>query len=165
MTEVAAGGVLGVVATALGRGEGVEPILVPPFGPDVNNGHPFLLIEPPTKRQNMVLVKEMVLRRLWAGDLAAMVQVSFVGYASSGAFLGLAYFDFYYTLVAVILLCKTVLVSQNSKQQAQPAGDAAKPGMVERGVLTASCRLKSARCVLKRQSRKSYHVSGHTCAK
>ena len=34
----------------------------------------------------------------WAADLAAMVQVSLVGYASAGAFLGLAYFDFYYTL-------------------------------------------------------------------
>ena len=36
----------------------------------------------------------------WAADLAAMVQVSLVGYASAGAFLGLAYFDFYYTLIA-----------------------------------------------------------------
>ena len=34
----------------------------------------------------------------WAADLAAMMQVSLVGYASAGAFLGLAYFDYYYTL-------------------------------------------------------------------
>ena len=54
----------------------------------------------------------------WAGDLAAMVQVSLVGYASAGAFLGLAYFDFYYTLVAVIVLCKTVLTSQGDTSRA-----------------------------------------------
>ena len=45
-----------------------------------------------------------------------MVQVSLVGYASAGAFLGLAYFDFYYTLVAVVVLTKTVLVAQDAKK-------------------------------------------------
>lgn len=34
-------------------------------------------------------------------DLASMLFVSLVGYATSGAFLGLAYFDFYYLLVAL----------------------------------------------------------------
>jgi probable O-glycosylation ligase (exosortase A-associated) len=53
----------------------------------------------------------------WAADLAAMVQVSLVGYASAGAFLGLAYFDYYYTLVAVIVLCKTVLLAQDSSAE------------------------------------------------
>ncbi|CAL1241498.1 putative O-glycosylation ligase, exosortase A system-associated [Candidatus Methylocalor cossyra] len=38
------------------------------------------------------------------GNLMRMVQVSLVGYASSGAFLGLAYFDFYYHLVAVVVI-------------------------------------------------------------
>ncbi len=52
----------------------------------------------------------------WAADLAAMVQVSLVGYASAGAFLGLAYFDFYYTLIAVIVSCKMVLMSQETTQ-------------------------------------------------
>ena len=40
----------------------------------------------------------------WAADLAAMVQVSLVGYASAGAFLGLAYFDYYYTLIALVAI-------------------------------------------------------------
>jgi probable O-glycosylation ligase (exosortase A-associated) len=40
----------------------------------------------------------------WAGDLAAMVQVSLVGYMVGGAFLGLAYFDLFYHLVAILLL-------------------------------------------------------------
>ena len=50
----------------------------------------------------------------WAADLAGMVQVSLVGYASAGAFLGLANFDLYYTLIAVVVLCKTVLVARQS---------------------------------------------------
>jgi probable O-glycosylation ligase (exosortase A-associated) len=40
----------------------------------------------------------------WAADLAAMVQVSLVGYMVGGAFLGLAYFDLFYHLVAILLL-------------------------------------------------------------
>ena len=59
----------------------------------------------------------------WAADLAAMVQVSLVGYASAGAFLGLAYFDYYYTLIALVVLCKTVLISSNAKQVAELAVD------------------------------------------
>jgi probable O-glycosylation ligase (exosortase A-associated) len=55
----------------------------------------------------------------WAADLAAMVQVSLVGYASAGAFLGLAYFDFYYTLIAVVVLCKVVLVSRAAARRAE----------------------------------------------
>jgi probable O-glycosylation ligase (exosortase A-associated) len=40
----------------------------------------------------------------WAADLAAMLQVSLIGYASGGAFLGLAYFDLPYHLMATLLL-------------------------------------------------------------
>jgi len=40
----------------------------------------------------------------WASDLAAMVQVSLIGYAAGGAFLGLAYFDLPYHLMVIILL-------------------------------------------------------------
>lgn len=43
---------------------------------------------------------------LWLADLVRMLQVSIVGYASSGAFLGLAYFDLYYHLVALVVLAK-----------------------------------------------------------
>ena len=50
-----------------------------------------------------------------------MVQVSLVGYAIAGAFLGLAYFDFYYTLVAVIVLTKTVLVAQDAQRSTEIA--------------------------------------------
>jgi len=42
----------------------------------------------------------------WAQDLAAMLQVSLMGYAVGGAFLGLAYYDLYYDLIAVIILLR-----------------------------------------------------------
>jgi probable O-glycosylation ligase (exosortase A-associated) len=63
----------------------------------------------------------------WAADLAAMVQVSLVGYASAGAFLGLAYFDYYYTLIALVVLCKTVLMSDTVSRAAERAANAAQP--------------------------------------
>lgn len=46
----------------------------------------------------------------WLSDLAAMLQVSLIGYAVGGAFLGLAYFDFYYHLVAMLIICKLLFI-------------------------------------------------------
>lgn len=40
----------------------------------------------------------------WARDLVSMIQVSLVGYAVGGAFLGMAYFDLYYHLIALVVL-------------------------------------------------------------
>ena len=42
-------------------------------------------------------------RLSWMRGLASMIQVSIVGYSVSGAFLGLAYFDFIYVLVALVV--------------------------------------------------------------
>lgn len=40
----------------------------------------------------------------WIAELAGMLQVSLIGYAVGGAFLGLAYFDLYYHLVALVIV-------------------------------------------------------------
>ncbi|MDP2264955.1 MAG: putative O-glycosylation ligase, exosortase A system-associated [Thiobacillus sp.] len=40
----------------------------------------------------------------WAADLAAMIQVSLIGYAAGGAFLGMAYFDYPYHLMIILVL-------------------------------------------------------------
>ena len=40
----------------------------------------------------------------WVADMAAMLQVGLVGYAVTGAFLGLAYFDLYYHFVALMII-------------------------------------------------------------
>jgi probable O-glycosylation ligase (exosortase A-associated) len=45
----------------------------------------------------------------WATDLAAMIQVSIVGYAVGGAFLSLEYFDLVYHLIAVTVLLKVLV--------------------------------------------------------
>lgn len=45
----------------------------------------------------------------WARDLAAMIQVSLVGYAVGGAFLGLAYFDLPYHLMAIVVLIRMIV--------------------------------------------------------
>ena len=63
-------------------------------------------------------------QKQWAAHLAAMIQVSLVGYATAGAFLGLAYFDYYYTLVAVVVLLKTLLLEQPAES---PRASAAMP--------------------------------------
>lgn len=39
----------------------------------------------------------------WVSDMMRMVQVSIVAYATAGLFLGLAYFDYYYTLIVVVI--------------------------------------------------------------
>jgi probable O-glycosylation ligase (exosortase A-associated) len=64
----------------------------------------------------------------WARDLGAMVQVSMIGFAVGGAFLGLAYFDLYYHLIALGLLAST-LVEKEVEKRALPdaALDAAIP--------------------------------------
>lgn len=54
----------------------------------------------------------------WAADLASMGQVSMVGYATAGAFLGLSNFDLYYHLLIIIVLTKVILL----KEQAQTTG-------------------------------------------
>lgn len=41
---------------------------------------------------------------LQARDLAAMLQVSLAGYATAGIFLGMAYFDLYYYIIALVVL-------------------------------------------------------------
>jgi probable O-glycosylation ligase (exosortase A-associated) len=64
----------------------------------------------------------------WALDLASMLQVSMVGYAASGAFLGLAYFDLYYDIIAMMVICQAVLleqIQQESSDNKQPASSIA----------------------------------------
>jgi probable O-glycosylation ligase (exosortase A-associated) len=46
----------------------------------------------------------------WASDLARTCQVSLVGYATAGAFVGLAYFDLYYNVIALIVVTKLLVL-------------------------------------------------------
>ena len=52
----------------------------------------------------------------WATELARMIQVSLVAYATGGAFLSMAYFDLFWHLVAILILTK-LLVRQHLEQR------------------------------------------------
>ncbi len=62
--------------------------------------------------------------RKWAVDLAAMIQVSLIGFATGGAFLSLAYFDYYYHLVIILVLTHQIAVKNawGTLKQGKPAG-------------------------------------------
>ncbi len=69
---------------------------------------------------------------LWARDLAAMIQVSLIGYMSAGAFLGLQYFDLFYHLIAIVVM--TRLVVQHRLAEAEAAAtEEDTPGVVLAG--------------------------------
>jgi probable O-glycosylation ligase (exosortase A-associated) len=58
---------------------------------------------------------------MWLRDLMAAVQVSLIAYLSAGAFLGLAYFDYFYNLVLIVavgrvVLTRTLAVSSETQQ-------------------------------------------------
>jgi probable O-glycosylation ligase (exosortase A-associated) len=51
----------------------------------------------------------------WANTLAAMLQVSLLGYAVGGAFLGLAYFDLPYHLISLIVITQVLVKEELEK--------------------------------------------------
>lgn len=46
----------------------------------------------------------------WAADLARMCQVCIIGYAVSGSFLSLAYFDLYYDIIIILVCLEKILL-------------------------------------------------------
>lgn len=60
----------------------------------------------------------------WVADLARMCQVSMVGYATSGAFVGLAYFDLYYNVIAIIVVSKLIVLESAKAASRQEAVEA-----------------------------------------
>ena len=50
----------------------------------------------------------------WARDLAAMIQVSLLGFAAGGAFLSLASFDLYYHLIAIAVVTKVIVLKSTT---------------------------------------------------
>lgn len=63
----------------------------------------------------------------WARNLAAMTQVSLVGYAIGGAFLSLSYFDLPYYLVLVLVVLKGIVRDETLRRTTE--SNAAKPGI------------------------------------
>jgi putative inorganic carbon (HCO3(-)) transporter len=61
----------------------------------------------------------------WASNLAKMAQVSIIGYAVSGAFLSLAYFDLYYDIIIVLVLLEKLLLLKKPLPASQARQSAA----------------------------------------
>jgi putative inorganic carbon (HCO3(-)) transporter len=51
----------------------------------------------------------------WASDLAKMIQVCVIGYAVSGTFLSLAYFDLFYDFIVILVALEKLLMLQRDK--------------------------------------------------
>jgi probable O-glycosylation ligase (exosortase A-associated) len=64
----------------------------------------------------------------WGSDLAGMLQVSMVGYAAAGSFLGLAYFDLYYDVIAIMVICSMLIKEQIL--QMETAADPREPEVI-----------------------------------
>lgn len=69
----------------------------------------------------------------WVADMMRMVQVSLIAYATAGLFLGLAYFDYYYTLIVTVIattwLVRTRLAGMPDEEWAKARPD----GLFARG--------------------------------
>lgn len=93
----------------------------------------------------------------WLVDLCSMLQVSLVGYAVAGAFLGLAYFDLYYNVIAIIVLSRRVLLEQketsvNDEEQASKVRSEA-PSFVRRSAKVNPTSLTGIRPVRQKRNR------------
>lgn len=74
----------------------------------------FILLGWLTWRMARTVIKQAQSRAdlLWAKQLAAMTQVSMVGFAVGGLFLGLAYFDLYYHVICIVVLTHLIVAKQ-----------------------------------------------------
>lgn len=57
---------------------------------------------------------------MWARDLAGMIQAGLIGFLVGGSFLGLAYWDYPYILVIVLVLTKVVVVRRLQQSDIEP---------------------------------------------
>jgi len=147
---------LAVARPFLGGGFGTfDPILFLQYAPDPNDFHDahsiyfevlgeqgfvglalFLLLGVLTYRSASWIIRKTKKRPDldWANHLAAMIQVSLIGYAICGAFLGLAYFDFLYVLIAIIILTRKIVADElmvtNPQEPLSPQESSSKVGNI-----------------------------------
>jgi probable O-glycosylation ligase (exosortase A-associated) len=62
----------------------------------------------------------------WAADLGSMMQVSMIGFAVTGAFLSMAYFDLPYNVMAICSLALRIASQEAAKASAARAENSAK---------------------------------------
>jgi probable O-glycosylation ligase (exosortase A-associated) len=57
--------------------------------------------------------------RKWVTDLGAMLQVALIGYAVSGSFLGMSYWDLYYDLIVIGLVARKICDTEDEEAKKQ----------------------------------------------
>jgi probable O-glycosylation ligase (exosortase A-associated) len=67
----------------------------------------------------------------WASDLAAMSQVSLIGYLVGGAFLSLAYYDYFYYVLAALVITRKVIAPRVAARGAAKSAQAPAMGTGE----------------------------------
>ena len=82
-------------------------------------------------------------RLTWARDLAAMLQVSLIAFATAGAFLNMAFFDLFYHVVALMVATKVIVHAELRRlpELLEPGGQvpaAGTPGEVAADALARS---------------------------
>jgi len=60
----------------------------------------------------------------WAEEYCSMLRLSLVAYAVGGAFLGLAYFDLYYDVIAGVILLNMIVERELKQKAAEPVAPA-----------------------------------------
>lgn len=63
----------------------------------------------------------------WADDLARMMQVSLIAFASGGAFLSLAYFDLPWHIMAMTIICRNIVSREKSNHGSHNTEDSHGP--------------------------------------
>ena len=63
----------------------------------------------------------------WMARLARMTQASLVGYAAAGSFLGMAYYDYAYNLVLIVIICEAILAQRAASTAAVSAAHPVAP--------------------------------------
>ena len=69
----------------------------------------------------------------WAFDLAAMSQVSLIGYAVGGAFLSLSYYDFPYYVASMLIITRLLIARQLQAAKAEAKAEAKAKAAEETG--------------------------------
>jgi probable O-glycosylation ligase (exosortase A-associated) len=75
---------------------------------------------------------------IWLADLARMVQVSIAAYATAGAFLGMAYFDYFYNVVLIVVVSRVVLDKECAALLSRSEQETAPQPVVEHASVQAS---------------------------
>jgi probable O-glycosylation ligase (exosortase A-associated) len=83
----------------------------------------FLLLGGLSLRLGTTIIRkaEGVESLLWAVNLSKMIRISMIAYASGGLFLGLAYFDLYYHLIALLVVLNIVVDKEAVRAETEPA--------------------------------------------